>query len=100
MSRVRPGSGSIMVPQGTSCTGGMAPWPRAASSGAPTVDSAIMAASGFPGSPSTKRPSGSSARTAGWPGRMATPSITSRPPEFRDGTPEVVGSGAARYRRW
>ena len=55
-------------------------WPKAASRGSPTVDSAIMAASGFPGSPSTKRPSGSSARTAGWPGRMAMPSMISRPP--------------------
>ena len=28
ISRVRPGSGSRVVPQGTSCTGGRGPWPK------------------------------------------------------------------------
>ena len=45
--------------------------PSFASSGAATVSSATMAASGLPGSPTRKRPSGSSASTVGWPGRMA-----------------------------
>ena len=53
------------------------------------VDSAIMAASGLPGSPMMNLPSGSSASTAGWPGRMAMPSISSRPP-----------SSATERRRW
>ncbi len=53
------------------------------------VDRAIMAASGLPGSPMMNLPSGSSASTAGWPGRMAMPSMSSRPP-----------SSATERRRW
>ena len=70
-------------------TGGSVRCPSAARSGAARVDSAIMAASGLPGRPMMNLPSGSSASTAGWPGRMAMPSISSRPP-----------SSATERRRW
>ena len=61
----------------------------------PMVMRAIMAARGFPGSPTTKRPSGSPASTAGWPGRMAMPSSSSCPPRAVDGGAEMVCPGPA-----
>ncbi|BAS06773.1 hypothetical protein AHiyo4_01950 [Arthrobacter sp. Hiyo4] len=80
ISRVRPGHGSTSAAEVTCATALRGLPPSASSSGAPIVMRAIIAARGLPGSPTTKRPSGSRARTAGWPGRMAMPSSSSCPP--------------------
>ena len=90
---LQPPSGPKSLPEAACRTCGRGWFPSAASNGVRRWSaSAIMAARGFPGSPTAKRPSGSSARTAGCPGRMATPSRSSRPPSA------ATASGSGRCR--
>jgi len=49
-------------------------------SGPTSVSSAAQAANGFPGRPTSHRPSGSAAISIGWPGLTSRPSTTTWPP--------------------
>ena len=90
----------MMVPQGTSCMGGMAPWPRAASRGAPTVESAIMAAQRVTGQSQDEAAIGQFGQHGGV-ARAHGHAVNDQPAaQFRHGAAQMIRVGDARSRRW